>query len=142
MPMSMSAADWTRMKRRTGGMNYDRTAGFGPANTNFPKDEDINPPAFNQSRYGAALLIPSNVGGSKIRRPASEFTNFAAAQVTDYVLKSQGQGGPNENGLNTGTAKLTVTRLASCRGCASLGITLPKVSVCNKCAAAQHIRLV
>ena len=137
----MSASDWTRMQRRIGGMNYDSTVGIGPKNDTVPKDEDINPPAFNQSRYGVALLIPPDVGGSKIRRPASEFTNFTAARVADYVLKSQGQGGENENGLNTGTARLTVTRLAKCRGCNNLGITLPKVGICNKCNSAQHLRL-
>jgi len=138
MPMSMSASDWTRLQRQTGGMNYDSTVGIGPTNANFPKDEDINPPAFNRSK---ALLIAADVGGSKIRRPASEFTNFTAARVADYVLKSQGQRGTNQNGLNTGTARLTVTRLAACRGCASLGITLPKVGICNKCNSAQHVRL-
>jgi hypothetical protein len=139
MPMSMSAADWTRMKRRTGGMNYDLTVGAG--STNFPKNKDISPPMPKQIQYGTALLISESVGGSKIRRPASEFTNFTASRVTDYVLKSQGQGGASENGLNTGSAKLTVTRLATCRGCASLGITLPKVGICNKCAATQHVRM-
>jgi len=141
MPMSMSASDWTRMQRRIGGMNYDRTVGIAPATNNFPKDEDINPPAFNRSQYGVALLIPADVGGSKIRRPASEFTNFTAARVADYVLKSQGQKGTNENAQNTGTAKLTVTRLAACRGCENLGITLPKVGICNKCDLAQRSRL-
>lgn len=135
----MSAADWTRMKRRTGGMNYDLTVGAGSGN--FPANKDVIPPPFNRSPYGGAVLIPSDVGGSKIRRPASEFTNFTAARVSDYVLKSQGQGGVNENALNTGTAKLTVTRLAACRGCASLNIILPKVSVCNKCATPQHVRM-
>ena len=129
------------MKRRTGGMNYDMTVGIATADDKFPKNEDINPPAFNRSPYGVALLIPPDVGGSKIRRPASEFTNFTAARVADYVLKSQGQGGANENANNTGSAKLTVTRLAACRGCASLGITLPKVGICNKCNSAQHVRL-
>ena len=139
--MSMSAADWTRMKRQTGGMNYDSMVGIGPTDANFPKDEDINPPPFDRRPYGVALLIPADVGGSKIRRPASEFTNFTAARVADYVLKSQGQGGENENADNTGTAKLIVTRLAACRGCASLGITLPKVGICNNCNSAQHVRL-
>lgn len=129
------------MKRRTGGMNYDSTVGIATATDSFPKDEDINPPAFNRRPYGQALLIPADVGGSKIRRPASEFTNFTAARVADYVLKSQGQGSSRETADNTGSAKLTVTRLAACRGCASLGITLPKVGICNKCNLAQRSRL-
>ena len=137
--MSMSAADWTRMKRRTGGMNYDLTVGAG--SDNFPANKDVIPPPFNQIGYRSELMVRKDVGGSKIRRPASEFTNFTAAQVSDYVLKSQGQGGVNENALNTGTATLTVKRLAACRGCASLSITLPKVSVCNKCATPQHVRM-
>lgn len=126
------------MQRRIGGMNYDRTVGIATATESFPKDEDINPPSFNRSK---ALLIPADVGGSKIRRPASEFTNFTAARVADYVLKSQGQGSSRETADNTGSAKLTVRRLAACRGCASLGITLPKVGICNKCNLAQRSRL-
>jgi len=143
MPMSMSAADWTRMKRRTGGMNYDYTVGSATdATGNFPTNKDISPTMLPQKPYnGPDLRVRPVVGTSKIRRPASDFTNFTASRVSDYVLKSQGQGGPDETGLNTGSVKLNVIRLAACRGCASLGITLPKVGICNKCAATQHVRM-
>jgi len=147
MPMSMSAADYTRMLRRTGGMNLDKTVGVGvnpnSPDTVFPKDKDVAPAMFNQNPYGTALLIPASVGTSKIRRPASDWTNYLSARNADYVLKSQGGGSANETGENTGAVKFKVVRVAACR-CAAANlpaITLPKYAGCAKCNAAQHLSM-
>ena len=139
----MSAADYTRMLRRTGGMNLDYTVGAG-TNTNFPKDKDVAPAMFNQNPYGTALLIPASVGTSKIRRPASDWTNYLSARNADYVLKSQGGGSANESGENTGAVKLKVVRVAACR-CAAANLPvigkLPKYAGCAKCNPAQHLSM-
>ena len=138
----MSAADYTRMLRRQGGMNYDFTVGMG-SSTSFPKDKDVSPAMFPQNLYGQALMIPASVGGSKIRRPASEWTNYLGARTADYVLKKQGGGSENESALNTGAVKFKLVQVAACRCPANKLplITLPKYAGCDKCNAAQRLRI-
>lgn len=80
MPMSMSAADWTRMQRRKAGNTYVLKA---------QNSKEVSPTAPRVLPYGAALLIPRDVGGPKTVRPASDFTNYKASQVSDFVLYSQ-----------------------------------------------------
>jgi hypothetical protein len=133
MPMSMSAADWTRMQRRKAGSQYMTEA-----------SKAVNPTAAARNPYGEALLIPTEVGRSRIRRTASDYTNYVASNLADYVLKSQGTGRAGENGTNTGAAKLTVNMINRGTGCAcstTLGITLPKTGTCSKCAVTQHVRI-
>ena len=123
-------------------MNYDLTVGTG--NTSFPKNKDVSPTMFPQNPYGTALLIPASVGTSKIRRPASEWTNFVGAGHEDYVLMSQGGRSANENGDNTGAVKLTVVQVAACRcpsGSRPVISKLPKYAGCAKCNPAQHLSM-
>jgi len=124
--MSMSAADWTRIQRRKAGLTYIDEAA-----------KAVNPPAPNVVPYSSALLIPRDVGRSKIRRTASDFTNYTASRVSDFILYSQGSGVPNENGANTGARKMTLTRICGCKTTA-LG---PKVAGCKVCTVNQHVRL-
>lgn len=140
MPMSMSAADYTRMVRRQGGMNYDYTVGAGTS-TSFPKDKDVSPTMFNQIPFGGDQLIKPVVGTSKIRRPASEWTNFLGARNADYVLKSQGGQSANESALNTGAVKFKLVQVAKCRCTTLPSITLPKYAGCQKCNPAQHLSM-
>lgn len=132
--MSLSAADWTRMQRRKAGYQYMTEA-----------QKAVNPPAAPRNPYGEALLIPTEVGRSRTRRTAGDYTNYVASNLSDYVLKSQGTGRAGENGSNTGAAKMTVLMVNRGPGCGcttTLGITLPKTGTCNKCAGgAQHLRL-
>jgi len=104
----------------------------------------LNPPMPQQLPSGTALLIPSSVGGSKIRRTASEYTNYVASNLADYVLKSSGTGRHGESVENTGAVKLTVKmvgRGAGCKCTTTLGITLPKTGICSTCGVAQHVRI-
>lgn len=128
MPMSMSAADWTRMQRRKAGINYMRDG-----------TREVNPPMPEQRPYGTALLIPSSVGGSKTRRTAGDYTNYVAAQVADVVLISQGSGRVGETPLNNNYKTEKVTRICSCSN--SLNIVLPKTGICSNCAVPQHVRI-
>jgi hypothetical protein len=122
----MSAADWTRIQRRKAGLTYlDEAA------------KAVNPPAPSVLPYGTALLMPRDVGRSKIRRTASDFTNYKASQMSDFVLYSQGSGVSGETGENTGAVKKTLTRICGCKTTA----LLPKVAGCAVCAAPQHVRL-
>jgi hypothetical protein len=122
----MSAADWTRMQRRKAGVTYLTEA-----------SKEVNPPAPSVLPNGTALLIPRDVGSSKIRRTAGDFTNYTASQVSDFVLYSQGSGVAGENGGNTGAVKKTLTRICGCKTTAFL----PKIAGCAVCAAPQHVRL-
>ena len=131
--MSMSAADWTRMQRRKAGINYMTDA-----------TRELNPPMPQQLPYGKALLIPSSVGGSRIRRTGSDYTNYVASNLADYVLKSSGTGRVGETLENTGAAKLAVRMIGRGAGCScttTLGITLPKTGICSTCGVAQHVRI-
>jgi hypothetical protein len=110
--MSMSAAGWTRIQRQKAGLNYGpmvmNTSGAAPTN------RDINPTPANQQPYGTALLIPANVGGSRIRRTASDYTNYVAGRFTDYYFKSQGSGRVGETGDNNAYTRFRITRLCNC----------------------------
>jgi len=92
--MSMSAADWTRIQRRKAGLRYATEA-----------TKEVDPTPAQTRPYGTALLIPRDVGGSKIRRTASDYTNSVDARVTDYFFKSQGE---------NGSTKFMITRLCTC----------------------------
>jgi hypothetical protein len=102
MPMSLSAADWTRLQRRKAGNNYFVDA---------TKARELNPNAPSILPAGTALLDPRDVGGPKTRRAASDYTNYVDSQRADYILRSQGNGLSTENGNNTGAAKLMLTRI-------------------------------
>ena len=122
----MSAADWTRIQRRKAGLTYITEAA-----------KAVDPPAPSVLPYGAALLMPRDVGRSKIRRTAGDYTNYIASQTADFVLYSQGSGVVGENGGNTGAVKKTLTRICGCKTTA----LLPKIAGCSVCAAPQHVRL-
>lgn len=101
--MSMSAADWTRIQRRKAGLRYSNEA-----------TKQTAPIAPRQQPYGVALMIPRDVGGSKIQRTASDYTNSVASRFTDYYFKSQGTGRAGENGDNNAYIRYNITRLCSC----------------------------
>jgi len=109
--MSMSAADWTRIQRRKAGLRYASEA-----------TKEVAPTPAQTRPYGTALLIPRDVGGSKIRRTASDYTNSVDARVTDYYFKSQGVG----NNVNT---KFMRTRLCTC----VTAEMQPKTGLCVAC---------
>ena len=77
------------------------------------KARELNPNAPSVLPYGTALLDPRDVGGPKTRRSVEDYTNYVASQRDDFILKSQGNGLPTENGLNTGAAKMMLNRICS-----------------------------
>ena len=109
--MSMSAADWTRIQRRKAGLRYASEA-----------TKEVAPTPPGSIPYGTALLIPRDVGGSKFRRTASDYTNSVDSRVTDYFFKSQGVG----NNVNT---KFMLTRLCLC----ATAEMQPKTGLCAVC---------
>jgi hypothetical protein len=135
MPMSMSAADWTRLQRQRGGTTYGPTV--MKIGGTEPTNKDVAPINPGQLPAGKALLIPyDGAGTSKTLRPASDWTNYIASGLADYVVTSQGSGRVGETGLNNGYTTNKVNRVCSCISV----ITLPKVGNCVKCAG-THQRL-
>lgn len=68
----LSAGDWVRLKR----LNGART---------FKTDTTTNPAPRTEVKTGRR--VHTEIGGSKIRRPASIFTDYIASQKADYVLE-------------------------------------------------------
>ena len=145
MPMSLSAGDWTRLQRRKAGTTYAPMVmpNVFP-NSNVLANKDIAPvmPPAGPSPSPKSVLIPCSLAGKpKTLRPASDWTNYVGSQVSDYVLSSGGTGRTGETAENQNYTTLRLTRICNfCRGNAAT-VMNPKLSVCNNCAVAQHVRL-
>jgi hypothetical protein len=130
--MSLSAGDWTRLQRRKAGTQYAptvmRIGGTDPTN------KDIAPAMPVQTPYAQGVMGTRSAGSLKTARPASDWTNYVDSQVADYVLKSSGTGGANENAENQGYRTLRLTRI--CKWCSGTAATVlnPKLNACTKCA--------
>ena len=120
----MSASDWIRMKRLRGARTYQTV--------NLNTNKDIAPPQFPQNEihnYSPINVFPV-VGTSKIRRPASSWTDYVASQTADYVLRSQ-------NAVNTTSVKRTLVRLCDC----TTSTVTTKPGICTKCNTTTHVRI-
>ena len=92
----LSAGDWIRLKRLRGSREFQND-----------KDGDvINPsPTLLETTKGARHVF-TEFGTSKIRRPASFWTDYRASQTADYVLEGQ-------NSL-TKSRSLTINKVCTC----------------------------
>ena len=72
----LSAGDWVRLQRLKGARNFQAD-----------KPGDItNPSARSEPETGRRVY--TEFGTSKIRRPASNYTDYVASQTADYVLEN------------------------------------------------------
>ncbi len=111
----LSAGDWTRIQRLRQSSTYATT---------LTTNKDIAPTPFPQRSQEHLTSSLKVVGTSKIRRPASSWTDYAASQSVDFVLSSQTD--------ITGTSvNNTVTKLCDC---SSTTLTT-KTGNCTKCNA-------
>jgi len=116
----LSAADWTRIQRLRGARNN----GYSGSDAVLTTNKDIAPTTFPQLGYSPNFLTLKTVGTDRIRRPASNWTDYIASQTGDFVLSSQR--------ATTGTSITnTITKLCSC---ASTTLTT-KTGNCTKCNA-------
>jgi hypothetical protein len=98
----VSAGDWVRLQRLRAGLNFEND-----------KPSDItNPAARSEAKSGRRVY--TEFGTSKIRRPASSWTDYKAAQTADYVLES-----------------ITNTLIAK-------NLTIKKICTCNISSAIKH----
>jgi hypothetical protein len=101
----MDAGDWIRLKRLQGGKNFL---------TDMSGDV-TNPNPLIVAKSGRPVF--TEFGASKIRRPASSYTDYAASRSADYILES----------YNRGSGKtLLGNRLCNCS-------TFDPVNHTNKC---------
>lgn len=77
----LSAGDWIRLKRLNGS-KYFESDKTGNADVTNPA------PTLIETTKGARRVF-TEFGTSKIRRPASFWTDYRASQTADYVLESQ-----------------------------------------------------
>ena len=130
----MSASDWIRMKRLTGARSnaYSYSSGNISVAGVLTTNKDISPPPSNQLEVhnnGAINVFPV-VGSSKIRRPASNWTDYVASQTADYLTYSQGA-------VNTTSVVRTQTKLC---GCTTTTLNT-KTGICTKCNQTTHVRI-
>lgn len=120
----LSAGDWIRLQRLTQARLYA---------TQISTNKDIAPTQSNQLNIhnsNAAIKVYPVVGTSKIRRPASNWTDYKASQTADFVVSRQA-------GLNQTSITNSVTKLCSCTA-----TTLStKTGICTKCNATTHVRI-
>lgn len=122
----LSAGDWTRIQR----LRQSRTYA-----TSLASNEDIAPTPFPQfsQHLSTAINVFDVIGTSKIRRPASSWTDYVASQTADFVLSSQT--------ATTGTAvKNTVTRLCNCTS-TTLSTKTGNCAKCNALGTFARLRL-
>lgn len=111
----LSAGDWTRIQRLRQSRTYATT---------LATNKDIIPTPFPQHSQEHLTSSLKVVGTSKIRRPASSWTDYTASQTGDFVISSLSS--------TTGTSvKNIVTRLCDC----APTTLLTKVGKCSKCDA-------
>jgi hypothetical protein len=92
----LSASDWIRLRRLRGSREY----------TNDSTVDVINPsPTLLETTKGARRVF-TEFGTSKIRRPASFWTDYRASQTVDYVLESQNS--------ETKSRSLTANKVCTC----------------------------
>ena len=120
MPLlSMSAADWIRIKRVQGGSRYENEKDSDIINVVSPRGDPFSPPR-NISRV---------VGSSKTRREASKFIDYVASQRQDFTLKSE-----------VSVSRVPQLRLTSICTCTT-NVHSPRLTGCLKCNPAQHLRM-
>ena len=120
----LSAGDWVRLQRMRQNRTYLNTIRTNEDIIALPNPKNIHP---NTSR---GTLPLHGYGISKIRRPASSWTEYIASQTADYVL-------PSQAAVNGTSIKNTRTTLCNC---VSTTVTT-KVGPCMKCNSAQKLVL-
>ena len=110
-----SASDWIRMKR----IRAVRDLPTQQVTHETEKWKNTTP----QLPHGKSLLIPKEIGPSKIQRPASRWVDYKAAQSADFVTAGR-------SGTDTTSVKLIKERICDC----STSTLNPRLTSCQKCS--------
>jgi hypothetical protein len=120
----LSAGDWVRLQRMRQNRTYLTTIRTNEDILALPNPKNIHP---NASK---GTLPLHGYGISKIRRPASSWTEYIASQTSDFVLPSQ---------ANIDGTSIKNTRTTLCNCVSTTVIT--KTGACMKCTAAEKLVL-
>ena len=82
------------------------------ANSIIQTNSDISPQMAAQYPYNPSILIKPVVGTGKIRRPASNWTDYVASQTGDFITVSQNA----NNGIPTGGIIQNLTKICDSAG--------------------------
>lgn len=133
----LSAGDWVRLKRlqgaRANGYSNGSTSGVLTSSSAI-YNKDIVPPQSNQleiHNYSAISVYPV-VGTSKIRRTASNWTDYVASQTADYVLTSQAA-------TTSPSVTNTVAKVCGCTPAPTYSVK--KTGYCRICNTFTHVRI-
>jgi hypothetical protein len=106
-----SASDWIRTKRIT-----------AVRQLLTQQAKEVSVATTPSTKYGKALLIPQQVGVSKIQRPASRWTDYKAALYGDFVTGAK----------SATSSSVTLTRETTCN-CTKTTLN-PKLTGCKVCS--------
>jgi hypothetical protein len=131
----LSAGDWIRLQRLRGSRanGYSNSSTNGVLTATSPIfNKDVIPPQSAQFEVhnNSAINVFPVVGTSKIRRTASNWTDYVASQTADYVLQSQAA-------LNGTSVKRTLVKVCSCTS----STLNTKTGICTKCNQTTHVRI-
>lgn len=121
----LSAGDWVRLKRLQGARTY--------RSVNLTTNKDIAPQNAPQViiHNTTGINVFNVVGTSKIRRTASNWTDFVASQTADFVTTSQGS-------TTNPSVTNTVTKLCNCQ---TPTYSVKKLGICTTCNVFTHVRI-
>jgi hypothetical protein len=118
----LSAGDWVRLKRLNGAVGrMIYVIGTTSPPTPILNKDITNPAPISESHSGRRVY--TEFGTSKIRRPASNYTDYIASQKADYVLETP-------NGSCGVTKDLTINRICTCQKTSA-----KKVGLCAECGS-------
>jgi hypothetical protein len=118
----LSAGDWIRLKRLQGarGNLYYVSGVASPPLPEYNKDITNPAPLLLEPTQGARRVF-TEFGVSKIRRPASSWTDYVASQTSDYILGKQD--------IETKSRSLEIHKVCDC----SVGDAVKHNGLCRKC---------
>jgi hypothetical protein len=118
----MDASDWTRI-RKLNGARGNMYVAYGPVSPAPPRELTgiTNPDPRSEPESGRRVY--TEFGTSKIRRPASNYTDYVASQTADYVLETPS--------ATCGVGKdLTINKICKCATSSA-----KKVGLCASCGS-------
>jgi hypothetical protein len=121
-PRRMDASDWTRI-RKLNGARGNMYVAYGPVSPAPPRKLTgiTNPDPRSEPESGRRVY--TEFGTSKIRRPASNYTDYVASQTADYVLETpSGTCGVGKD--------LTINKICKCATSSA-----KKVGLCASCGS-------
>ena len=125
----LSAGDWIRLQRLRGSRGFNNNNPNKTIDPDYPKDKDITNSSI-RSEPESGRRVYTEFGTSKIRRPASGYTDYIAFQTADYVVETTvGTCGDGRYASSGVERSLTIKMLCTC----SISSAIKHNGPCAKC---------